>query len=330
MRLLNSSLQLPPVEVEDNVKLGPFAIKPRSTCVMFFGKRGSGKSAVMARFARLEHDAGRKVWYWPEDYGFKPGVPISVIDLYSLPEWLRDGTVLLDEIQVLLNRMRTISTADLIGATMLQQLRKRNLNIFGTSNQPGKIDSTVALQTDWHAHCEYYTDMRCDGKTHHLANCHDAVKLKLVDTNQALGSDPRYKDGRKRSVTVAHNIRREFDVYNTDAIADVVDAIGVTKEQIMERRASKNMGIGNEELIDAVITRWVPWMVGQGHTTLAVGAFTRYVNAEFEYEITTGKMGVALNAAGLETRRTSKARIVDLPPADKVEAFQMGAWSAQE
>lgn len=302
---------------------------PRTYCAMFFGKRGSGKSAVMARFAEKEYQAGRRVWYWPRDYAFVHGEYIDILDLYSLPDWLKDGVVLIDEIQVLFNRMRTISTSNLIGGVMLQQLRKRNLDIYGTSNQPNKIDNTVALQTDWHAYCQMEEDPRCLRREFHLRKCTDGVLMRVVDTNGQHGSDPRYKDGRRRFHAVASEIRKAYGLYNTLAVADMVEVIGITKEQILQRRADSNMGIGEAELVDAVISQWVPWMVAQGHTTLAVAAFTRHVNAEFGLKIERSRMGAALNQAGLESRRTSKARIIDLPPADKLEAFQMGAWSAQ-
>lgn len=303
---------------------------------MLFGKRGNGKSAVMAKLLLDERKQNRPVWYWPEDYGFKYGKAIDIKDLYSLPDWLHDGTVGIDEIQVLLNKARTISTANLLGGTMLQQLRKRNLNIIGTSNQPRKIDGTVELQTDWHAFCKRIIDPRCEatakrtkqGKRFHLKDCQDGVVLRMVDTNGNQGVDPRYKDGRKRKLAYCADIREGWAIYNTKAIADAMESVSMTKDSIMDWHESRKSGTTLEELTDKLTEVWIPWLADQGHRSLAVAQFTRYINENYGLKIGSRRMGAALASIGMKSKKTASANVVTLPKPEEIDAFQMGVWTS--
>ncbi len=50
---------------------GSIPILPDSKVIGLFGSRGSGKSALMCKFGIDAAEAGRQVFYYPEEYGFK-------------------------------------------------------------------------------------------------------------------------------------------------------------------------------------------------------------------------------------------------------------------
>ena len=311
-----------------NERKARIPILPDSFCFMFFGKRGSGKSAAMAKFGKDEAMMGKKVWYWPPDFSFKYGQPIQALELYSLPPWLKNGVVLIDEIQVLMNRMRTVSTANQFGGAMLQQLRKRGLNIYGTSNQPGRIDNTVALQTNIHYECEKVEDRRCKERGYHGSDCTDHIILRFTDTNGDMGYDHRWKDGRKRGISVLWRIRDVYSIYNTQAIADMTEVIGITKDAVLGAKEDAKAGMSTEAIKKALWSEWIPWLVGQGRTTLTPGAFAMAVNEQEGLNISAVQMGRALNELGLgSTVASNGRRTLRLPPADKLADWRNGTWS---
>lgn len=309
-----------------NERWSEIPVLPDSYCMMFFGERGSGKSAVMAKCLKDEAALGKPVWYWPPDYKFKYGQPIDALTLYSLPDWLRDGAVGIDEIQVLLNRLRTVSTANIMGGAMLQQLRKRGLNFYGTSNQPGRVDETVALQTDFHFFCERIEDHRCKERGYHMRSCDDHIRMRYVDTNRKFGPDPRYYDGRKRGRAVVWKIRDVYGAYNTGAIADLAEVVSITKASIIEQKEESTAKIKTESLVETLRTKWIPWAVAEGHKSLAVSAFRATINEKFGLNVSNTMLGTALKELGLGSKSNGTVRVVTLPPMERLEDWRKGLW----
>lgn len=317
-----------PADEESLVRKVRLPIEKKTHCIMLFGKRGSGKSAAMAGFGKSEAQAGRNVWYWPPDYRFRYGTPIDAQTLYSLPEWLNNGVILIDEIQVLMNRARTVSTANLMGAAMLQQMRKRGLDIIGTSNSPMRLDSAVSQQTTMHAYCEKFDDPRCVQYGEHIPDCRDAVKMNFVDTNMEHGADYRHWDGRKRWTIWHFRLRKIYPIYNTGAIADIGEVISMTKDQIVGDRSDEKAGMSAPDLVEALRKTWVPWMVNDRKvSTVAVASFTAMINETQGLKLDPGRVGKALRDLGLPSRSNGKSRLVHLPPADRLVDWQHGFYN---
>lgn len=316
------------VDVWGNERWTRVPILPDSTCLMFFGKRGSGKSAVMAKMGKDEAQMGRKVWYWPPDYRFKYGEPIDLLTLSSMPDWLRDGALLLDEMQVLASNLRTIATSNQMIGSVMQQLRKRGLNVYGTSNQPGRIDATIALQTDFHYNCFRMEDPRCKKHGHHISSCDDHIRMRWVDTNGNYGYDKRYKDGRKRGRTVVWKIRDVYATYNTGAIADLADVMAIDKNKILNHKSDANAGLPFAELVKELRNTWIPWLVADQGTRMATPAnLALSINEQFGYNIETRLMGRALSELGLQAERSNRGRIATLPPPEYLETWMRdGTW----
>lgn len=316
---------------ESNNRWGYPPVLAETFCVMLFGERGSGKSALMVKWLKEEAEAGKPVWYWPPDLKIKfrkgKGIgeanPIDAEELFSLPRYMKHGAVGIDEIQVLLNRMRTVSIANQMGGTMLQQLRKNDLNVYGTSNQPERIDGSVEKQTTLHYWCKLIQDPSCLKRGYHPPSCTDHVRYQYTDTNNKYGHDYKYRDGRKRGRWF-ELIRETYDLYNTHSIADYGDVLELNKESILERRAERKSKIKGPALQEALRSQWIPWAVKQGHRQLTPGIFAVNINDKFGLNVSGIQVGIALKNLGLETRSNGQARVFELPPLDRLDAWLAG------
>lgn len=311
----------------ENERWAKIPILPPSSCVMFFGKRGSGKSAVMAKMGKDEANLGKKVWYWPPDYQFKYGEPIDLLTLAKLPTWLRDGALLLDEIQILASNLRTISTANQMIGSILQQVRKRGLNVYGTSNQPGRIDGTVALQTDYHYNCFMMEDQRCASYGYHIPSCDDHVRVRWVDTNGLHGYDRRFKDGRRRGRFVIWKIRDVYATYNTGAIADLADVMSVTKQAILDQKLDDGVGMSTAELTAKLRNEWIPALVKSGTKRAVPSVLANTFNEQFGLSLDPRTLGKALREIGIPSVRLNEGRFAVLPPEEHLDLWiRTGDW----
>ena len=103
----------------------------------------------MCKFGIDAAEAGQKVFYYPEEYGFryvsskypknKP-VSMSPAELVKVPEELNNSTILLDELQELMSKYRSNTTATQLLMGLFRQVRKRGSNIIFTSNDPNNIN----------------------------------------------------------------------------------------------------------------------------------------------------------------------------------------------
>lgn len=314
----------------ENERFARIPVMNPSSCVMFFGKRGSGKSAVMAKMGKDEARLGRKVWYWPPDFNFKYGEPIELLELASMPDYLYDGALLIDEIQIMASNLRTISTANQMVGSILQQVRKRGLNVYGTSNQPGRIDQTVSLQTDFHFDCFMMEDPRCSHIGYHRKDCRDHVRMRWTDTNGYFGYDKRHKDGRRRGRAIVWNIRDIYATYNTRAIADLGDVMSVTKASILQISAQKQNGLSNDELVERLRDEWVPQMVKDGTKRIAAGMIAKSITDQLGIKVAAVTVGKALSQLGITSTVLSSGRFAMLPPVEKLAQWQReGHWDQE-
>jgi hypothetical protein len=301
-----------------------------SSCIMFFGERGSGKSAMLAVEGKAAAMMGKRVWYWPPSYDFKYGEPIDLETLVALPDWLHTGYLLLDEVQILASNMRSMSTGNQAIGAILQQIRKRGLDVAGSSNQPGRIDQTIALQTDFHYHCFKMTDPKCLAKGKHGPSCDDHVRMRWVDTNGHFGTSPHHKDGRKRGIAVAWKIRDVYNSYNTKALASFGDVLALTKDAIIEKmNEAKGGGAGvSQDKLQNILRGWVPWYIeNYGVTEVTAAAIAAALEEHEGLKVGPRAVGQAFAAIGLPSVRTNRGRMVQLPPAEYIATWKAtGSW----
>jgi len=300
-----------------------------------FGDRGSGKSAAMAYYGIQEAEAGRPIFYYPEDFGLKipEAKAMSPADLVAMPDQLTNATVLIDEVQEVLSKFRTNAISSLLLMAFFRQTRKRGANVIFTSNDPNAINSALSTQTDLHAMCRMVTDPRCYEVGYHLRSCADTVRMRIKDTNGKHGLIGNRKDGRKGFVQHLVGIGDVYPFYNTGAIADPADVMKMNKRNLLEQRAQQKLGMSWEDFDIKLITEIIPLLVSNGYETIVPGTFVRTLQNEMNIPekpkdpMDSRELGKRLKAIGLISTRKAKGMVYQLPPKQHLQEWADGVWS---
>ena len=302
-----------------------------------FGDRGSGKSAAMAYYGIAEHEAGRKIFYYQEDFGLDiPGAEaMPPKELISMPDKLNGATVLIDEMQELLSKYRTNSTSSMLLMSFFRQTRKRGANVVFTSNDPDGINKSLANQTDMHAMCNMITDQRCYKVGYHLASCADTVRMKVKDTQGKHGLLANRKDGRRGFVQHLVGIGDVYPYYNTGSIADPADVMGLNKGTLLSSRAQQTLGMTWEQFDDKLANEIVPGLVAGRYNTIVPSLFVKTLQKEMGIPMNGNDpmapniLGTRLRSIGLIPTRVAKGMVYKLPPLERLQEWADGVWSTE-
>lgn len=342
----------------------PVRILPRSSVTGFFGPKGSGKSAAMAYYAEKGRKReGRRVFYFPERYRFHDGTALRYEDLVTLAEMdpedesghlseITNSIVLLDEFQQIFSKYRSSTYANRAVASFLQQIRKRGVTLFFTSNDPDGIDEAATIQTDEHAFCKYYPDPRCEveGEGWHLVGCRDWIRLRFVDTHGRHGRDPRYFDGRKRRVKVIRNAITIASYYNTFASISSQEVSQMNAQAVQTAYEVARSGIREDELERFFRVFIIPWLITEkGAREILPATFLDQViptitresfvddetgedqlaseglgHIRLPLDISVQRLGKILQALGLQKKRGSGGYRYQLPEEGDLADWQSG------
>lgn len=119
-----------------------------SKIIGIIGDRGDGKTTIETIMLKKAHDAGFNVFsnYWlsfiDEDHY------ITFEEMSRLPEYLKDGFVGMDEIQIALDSRESLSSNNKSLTTLVTQIRKRGLTLIYTTQRMGMADLRLRQQTD--------------------------------------------------------------------------------------------------------------------------------------------------------------------------------------
>lgn len=160
-------------------------LRKRSLIIGYVGPRGSGKSVAAARTIALDYMlAGKKVWS-NMDINFnllKNGQTINMkserldrLSVIDLDEVFRNGLIYLDEVNLLMEARRAMSEENLMVSYILQQLRKRKLNVIWSAQSEMHCDDRLRFQTDIFITCQDISINRpkCGIGELSLWKCHD-------------------------------------------------------------------------------------------------------------------------------------------------------------
>jgi len=322
-------------ELVKKVPAGRIPTLLQSYVMGLFGDRGSGKSAAMAYYGIAEHEAGRPIFYYPEDFGLNvPGAQaMSPKELIAMPDKLTGATVLMDEMQELLSKYRTNSTSSMLLMSFFRQTRKRGANVIFTSNDPDGINKSLANQTDMHAICNMITDDRCYKVGYHLASCADTVRMRVKDTQGKHGLIANRKDGRRGFVQHLVGIGDVYPFYNTGSIADPADVMGLNKNSLLNTRAQQKLGMTWEEFDEKLANEIVPGLVAGGYDKIVPSLFVKTLQNELGIPskenppMGAAILGKRLQAIGLTPTKHAKHNVYKLPPLNKLQEWADGVWS---
>lgn len=139
-------------------------LRKRALIMGFIGARGSGKSVGATRTAIFDYMmAGKEVWSnMPIAFRLiKDGHArvfrsnsLDRLDLVALDRVFQNGLLLIDEINMeFAEARRSMSHKNIMFSYILQQLRKRKLNLIWTAQSEGHVEDRLRWQTDFMIKC---------------------------------------------------------------------------------------------------------------------------------------------------------------------------------
>ena len=111
------------------------------------GRRGSGKSTILASTAEVDFSVGKTIvsnFHLSFDHR-----RITFDELLDFPEWLRDATIVFDEFQVAVGARNALRNTNKDINHFITQLRKRNLVLYYGTQNFKFMDIDVRDQTDY-------------------------------------------------------------------------------------------------------------------------------------------------------------------------------------
>ena len=349
---------------------------PRSTVMAFLADRGSGKSLVAAWMAYKRYRMGHPVFYNPKGLlNFPPmkgGVCefMPIKQLAMLDERIENGVIFWDEVQRTLNKFRMQSVVSRLLNGALQQTRKLGLDLLLTSNSIQSLDPILQEQINFHVKFDEKLEQRLEQR---IPNG-DFVIVQFCDTHGKYGKGParfirgREIDNRLRFPRRITKLADMFKFYNTHAIAEPVETMGFTAEDMRQAQDEKATGVKMDELVRWVVYELVPTALEAGATVMVPNTAVEWIAEQFghwdhaaccgssettnevatihkdtrlfvkctsgtkaPFEIKPEFLTAALRAAGLKSRggRTAALQFI-LPPSAMLPLFQRGMWSPDE
>lgn len=139
-------------------------LKNRSLIIGYVGARGSGKSNAAARTIILDYMMLGKLVWSNMDIEFnliKDGKainmksqPLNRLSLVELDDVFKNGLIYLDEVNLMMEARRSMSQENLMLSYIVQQLRKRKLNILWSAQSEMHCDDRLRFATDIFITCQ--------------------------------------------------------------------------------------------------------------------------------------------------------------------------------
>ena len=120
---------------------------------LVLGRQGSGKTLFLVRQAWLYHKQGKKIYS-----NVKLNFPFEQLDYKDIIECkYHDAVILLDEIAQLLPSRRSMKSSSVkIVDGFLSMARKLNVDIWGTTQTPRKVDVRFREEADYIYFCDKF------------------------------------------------------------------------------------------------------------------------------------------------------------------------------
>lgn len=195
------------------------------------GDRGDGKTLLLTALLREDYDNGLNIFsnyslFFPKPRfkGQLPPQKRTFKDIVTMPEELRNASVGLDELHIGADSRQSMNKSNLILSKLITQMRKRNLDVYYTTQRLNSIDKRLRQQTDFFIMVErvYCSHDKFDeqGVPQELW-----FKYQIID---AYYYDTMNTKGDKEGFIYYGATKDLFELYDTDEIIDYDDeeAIG--------------------------------------------------------------------------------------------------------
>jgi len=132
----------------------------RPLVILFYGRRGKGKTLAMTSFAGFlgmaylaNHIDFQIVSNYQVDFADFCN-PYLIDELIEYPEWAWRKLVLIDEAAASFPSRRSMANNNVMFSNFLTQIRKRAIEVMFTTQFPQVLDTQVLLQLDLAVECE--------------------------------------------------------------------------------------------------------------------------------------------------------------------------------
>lgn len=187
------------------------------------GPRGSGKSVGAVQYAVIDYLlAGKTVWsnmdielnvrYRDCNKVFRsePWEKAALMDINDFETKYSNGLILIDELNIVMgDARRSMSNAALWFSYMLQEVRKRQINICYTLQSEDWADSRMRWQTDFYAACLDLALLRQTNQEHDLGR---KSRWRMHDMSGLVTGEIQHAEGYDRNKVASYG---DFFVWNT-------------------------------------------------------------------------------------------------------------------
>jgi len=116
---------------------------------IYLGRRGSGKTTTMIKDAYIEYVRGRRVISNMESVSFAEFMTNEQIKQISKNSDIENAVLLIDEMQIFFDSRRSMKGENINFSYFVQQIRKRNVDILGTTQFSNAVEKRVRDHTDF-------------------------------------------------------------------------------------------------------------------------------------------------------------------------------------
>jgi len=116
--------------------------------VCLIGDRGTGKTLFAVSLAKYYGDNNIKVFTNIKLKGIKY-IPVTFKDIASFPDWLHDGVIIMDEMQIGADSYNFLGKTEQGITSFITQIRKANLSFMYTTQNFTTIAKRLRLQTNY-------------------------------------------------------------------------------------------------------------------------------------------------------------------------------------
>lgn len=146
------------------------------------GGMGTGKTILMVRYLKKDSESLHKIFC---NFGLKK-IEFEKLDVVGLMEDnnLQDVSVGIDEITVFLDCRKSSSRMNRYISYFILQTRKRNVNLYYTTQSFRMIDKRLLEHTEFQIHCDKVYDkygVEVDGWRHYtIIDCRNVTDIRNI------------------------------------------------------------------------------------------------------------------------------------------------------
>lgn len=123
--------------------------------IAYVGRRGSGKTLSMIRQAYVDYKKGRKIYsnMVGLNFPFEKLTKDALMSFMNEDNKLSNCVILIDEIHMIMDSRLSMSHRNLLLSYLTLQTRKRDVDMYYTTQTWGQVDRRMRQQTDLVVQC---------------------------------------------------------------------------------------------------------------------------------------------------------------------------------